>query len=101
MLLAAAALFAAIPVSSCGAADDPVSESAESVAGAATKPVAGSAGTDITLSIRGNPRRVDLLKKLTVNGALTGAVPSDNVFVEVTASGQDLFKKKISPKSDG
>jgi membrane protease YdiL (CAAX protease family)/lipoprotein-anchoring transpeptidase ErfK/SrfK len=109
-LLAFAALLVAIPVSNVGAADAPaddpadasVATAAESVATTAAKaPSAGAAATGITVDVKGNPRRVSLLKKVTIAGALTGAVATDNVQLTAKASGQDIFSKKISPKADG
>jgi lipoprotein-anchoring transpeptidase ErfK/SrfK len=68
---------------------------------AAKKPNAGAAATGITLEIKGKTKGVDLLKKVVVHGQLAGALPTDNVQVTVRAAGEELFKKKISPKADG
>ncbi len=71
------------------------------VAQAAKKPDAGAAAAGISVDVRGNPNRVDLLKKVTIQGQLTAPLPSDNVQLTVSASGRKLFSKKISPKADG
>ena len=68
---------------------------------AAKKPDAGTAAAGISVEVRGKPNRVPVLKKLTVQGQLTAPLPSDNVQLSVTASGQKLFSKKITPKADG
>lgn len=62
---------------------------------------AGKAADDVSVQIQGNPSRVDLLKKVFVKGVLTNPGPTDNVFITVSASGRELFRKKISPKPDG
>ena len=68
---------------------------------AAKKPGAGASATGISVDVRGNPNRVDLLKKVRVQGQLTAPVPNDNVQLTVSASGRELFSKKVSPKGDG
>ena len=85
LLAAATALLVALPA---GAAQ-------------AAKPDAGAAATGISVGVKGNPNRVDLLKKVTVAGQLTAPPPNDNVQLTVSASGRELFSKKISPKGDG
>ena len=85
MLLAAAtALLVALPAAAAHAA----------------KPQAGAAGTGITLEHKGKSK-VDLLKKVVLEGAVANALPSDNVQVTVRTSGRELFSKKFSPKADG
>lgn len=61
---------------------------------------AGSAATGVDLSLPGKGK-VDLLKKVVVDGQLTAALPTDKVDVTVTASGRQLFKKAIDPKAGG
>jgi hypothetical protein len=86
MLLAAAtALLVALPAAAAHAA----------------KPQAGAAGTGITLELTGKSKRVDLLKKVVLRGAVANPLPSDNVQVTVRASGRELWTKKINPKADG
>lgn len=67
----------------------------------AAQPNAGAAATGITVSVKGNPKTVDVLKKVTIAGALTNPAPNENVQLTIRASGQELFSKKISPKADG
>jgi hypothetical protein len=67
----------------------------------AAKPQAGAAGTGITLEFKGKSKKVDLLKKVVLEGAVANALPADNVQVTVRASGRELWSKKISPKADG
>ena len=86
MLLAAAtALLVALPAA----------------AGHAATPQAGAAGTGITLEYTGNSKKVDLLKKVVLEGAVANPLPTENVQVTVRASGRELWSKKISPKADG
>jgi lipoprotein-anchoring transpeptidase ErfK/SrfK len=66
----------------------------------AAKPDAGAAATGITVAVKG-PSRVALLKKLEVTGQLTNPLPNDNVQITVTASGRELFTKKLAAKGDG
>jgi L,D-transpeptidase catalytic domain len=84
LLGAAAALLVALPA---GAAQ-------------AAKPDAGAAATGISVDVKGK-NRVDLLKKVRASGQLANPSPNDNVQVTVSASGRELFSKKISPKGDG
>jgi lipoprotein-anchoring transpeptidase ErfK/SrfK len=74
---------------------------APAAAQAAKKPEAGAAGTGITLEFTGKSKKVDLLKKVVLEGAVANPAPSDNVQVTVRASGRELWAKKISPKADG
>jgi L,D-transpeptidase catalytic domain len=67
----------------------------------AAKPDAGAAANGISLGVKGNPNRVDLLKKVSVAGQLTAPQANENVQVTVSASGRELFSKKLSPKADG
>jgi lipoprotein-anchoring transpeptidase ErfK/SrfK len=67
----------------------------------AAKPDAAAAGTGITVGVKGEPKSVALLKKLEITGTVAGALPTDNVQLTVSASGEELFTKKISPKADG
>ena len=67
----------------------------------AAKPQAGAAGTGITLEFTGKSKKVDLLKKVVLEGAVATPLPSDNVQVTVSASGRELWTKKLSPKADG
>ena len=55
-------------------------------------------GVDLTLSKKG---RVDLLKKVVVDGTVATPLPGDRVDVTVSASGRELFKKTIDPKAGG
>lgn len=82
---AAATLLVALPVASAAAAD----------------PEAEAAASGISVEVKGNPKSVDLLKTVEVQGQLADPVPSDNVILTVNASGRELFSKKISPKGDG
>ena len=66
----------------------------------AAKPDAGAAATGISVGVKGKSR-VDLLKKVTVAGQLANPTPNDNVQLTVSASGRELFSKKLSPKGDG
>lgn len=84
LLATAAALMVALPA---GAAQ-------------AAKPDAGAAATGISVGVKGKSR-VDLLKKVTVAGRLANPNPNDNVQLTVSASGRELFSKKLSPKGDG
>jgi lipoprotein-anchoring transpeptidase ErfK/SrfK len=93
LLATAATILVALPV---GAA-----QAAKPTAGEAAKPTAGPSATGVSVAVKGNPHRVALLKKVTVRGQLTNPVANDRVQLTVTASGQDLFTKKISPKADG
>ncbi len=67
----------------------------------AAKPDAGAAASGVSVGVKGNPNRVDLLKKVTVAGQLTAPSANDNVQLTVSASGRQLFSKKVSPKADG
>ena len=67
----------------------------------AAKPDAGAAATGISVGVKGSPNRVDLLKKVRVAGQLTAPSANDNVQLTVSASGRELFSKKVSPKGDG
>jgi hypothetical protein len=55
-------------------------------------------GVDLTLSKKG---KVDLLKKVVVDGVVATPLPTDKVAVTVSASGRELFKKSIDPKAGG
>jgi len=63
---------------------------------------AGSAhaADGVTVSVD-TPKQVDLLKKLQVKGSLTNPQPGETVQVTVSASGRELFSKKIVPAADG
>ena len=67
----------------------------------AAEPGAEAAAAGIQIGVQGKPNRVDVLKKVVVQGELTGSLPSDNVFITVRASGRNLFDKKVNPKADG
>jgi lipoprotein-anchoring transpeptidase ErfK/SrfK len=47
------------------------------------------------------PKRAGLLDKATATGLLPGAAAGDQVTVTVTASGRELFAKKVGTKSGG
>jgi hypothetical protein len=66
----------------------------------AAEPTAGAAGTGITVDVKG-PKQVALLKKLEISGAVANPLPTDNVMLIVSASGRELFSKKVDPKADG
>jgi hypothetical protein len=55
-------------------------------------------GVDLTLANKG---KIDLLKKIVVDGQLSTPLPGDKVDISVTASGNELFSDKIDPKSNG
>ena len=63
---------------------------------------AGSAhaADQITVDVNA-PKRVELLKKLQIKGAVTNPAPGEVVTVTVTASGRELFAKKITPGEGG
>ncbi len=67
----------------------------------AAEPGAGAAATGVSVEVKGSPNRVDLLKKVNVVGALANPAASDNVQLTVSASGRELFTKKLQPKGDG
>ncbi len=68
-------------------------------AGAHGKKAGASAtGVDLTLAKKG---RVDLLKKVVVDGTVATPLPGDRVDVTVSASGRELFTKSIDPKAGG
>jgi lipoprotein-anchoring transpeptidase ErfK/SrfK len=46
-------------------------------------------------------KQVDLLKKLQIKGKVTNPQPGENVQVTVSASGREVFDKKITPAADG
>ncbi|HEX2360401.1 MAG TPA: L,D-transpeptidase [Solirubrobacterales bacterium] len=69
-------------------------------AAAAAPPDAGKAATGVSLQIQGS-KKAALLKKLQISGALANPAPNDNVQVTVSASGRELFSKKVSAKPDG
>lgn len=69
------------------------------IAHAADAP-AKAAGTGISVDVDA-PKQADLLKKLTIAGSVANPAPGDEVTVTVTASGRELFVKKITPKPDG
>lgn len=68
---------------------------------AAKKPDAGTAAAGIDVAVKGSPKRVSLGKKVTVAGSLTAPLPNDRVQITVSASGRELFTKKLDPKADG
>jgi hypothetical protein len=61
---------------------------------------AQAAGTGVAVDVDA-PKKVDLLKKLTITGSVANPVPGDVVNLTVTASERELFVKKITPKEDG
>jgi hypothetical protein len=61
---------------------------------------AKAAGTGIAVNVD-TPKRVDLLKKLTIEGSVSGAAPGEVVTITVTASERELFVKKVTAKDDG
>ena len=67
---------------------------------AAAPPDAGKAASGVSVQVKG-ASKVGLLKKLEINGSLANPAPNDNVQVTVSASGRELFSKKVSPKPDG
>jgi hypothetical protein len=64
----------------------------------AKKAGAAATGVDLTLGKKG---KVDLLKKVVVDGTVATPLPGDRVEVTVSASGRTLFKKTIDPKAGG
>ncbi len=83
LLAAASTLLLALPASSASAA-----------------PPALPAATGITLDVKA-PKSVGLLRKVVAEGRLANPLSNDNVQITVTASGRELFSKKITPKPDG
>jgi lipoprotein-anchoring transpeptidase ErfK/SrfK len=70
-------------------------------AGAAAAPSgAGKAASGVSVAVKG-ASKVPLLKKVQITGAAANAAPSENVQVTVSASGRELWSKKVSPKPDG
>src|SRR3954452_9292108 len=68
-------------------------------AGAQAKSAGKAAtGVDLTIAQKG---KVDLLKKVVVNGTVATPLPGDRVDVTVSASGQELFTKTVDPKAGG
>jgi hypothetical protein len=61
---------------------------------------AGTAATGVDLTL-GKKGKVDLLKKVVVDGTVATALPGDKVAVTVSASGRELFKKSVDPKAGG
>lgn len=61
---------------------------------------AGKAATGVDLTL-GKEGKVDLLKKVVVDGTIATPLPGDRVEVTVSASGRELFQKTIDPKSGG
>lgn len=64
----------------------------------AKKAETAATGVDLTLAKKG---RVDLLKKVVVDGTVATPLPGDRVNVTVSASGRELFKKSFDPKAGG
>ena len=61
---------------------------------------AGKAATGVDLSLA-KKGKVDLLKKVVVDGTVATALPGDKVDVTVSASGRELSKRTIDPKAGG
>lgn len=65
-------------------------------AAASAKPAASGITVDVDA-----PKRVELLSKLQVSGAVANPAPGETVKITVTASEREVLKEQISPGSDG
>jgi lipoprotein-anchoring transpeptidase ErfK/SrfK len=61
---------------------------------------AAHAATGISVDVNA-PKKADLLEKLQIKGSVINPAPGEVVTVTVTASGRELFKKKVTPGSGG